>query len=53
MDHWEAHYRVKWEREAILARHALAVQVSSADNPVTADDLEWLGREWLKDEDDD
>lgn len=51
MDHWEAHYRVKWEREAIIARHALSTFIQSKGEDVSADDLAWLGREWLRDED--
>jgi hypothetical protein len=53
MDHWEAHYLIKWEREAIIARHALAAFVSSkSEEQTTADDLTWLGQQWLKDDDD-
>lgn len=47
MDHWEAHYLVKWERDAFVPRFLYA-----ADIGVPFDETEHLGREWFKDDDD-
>jgi hypothetical protein len=52
MDHWEAHFRVKAESDAIVARHALATFLQSKGESQTADDLSWLGKLWLEGDDD-
>ncbi len=52
MDHWEAHFRVKWERGAVIAQHAPAVFLQSKGETETADDLDWLGKLWLRGDDD-
>ena len=46
MDHWEAHYRVKWEREAMVHR---ATYEATAGVPF--DDTKWIGNLWFGDED--
>ncbi len=46
MDHWEAHYLVKWEREAIVPKYQLSA-ASGAD----PSELNWLGKLWFEDED--
>jgi hypothetical protein len=46
MDEIEAHYLVKWEREAIVHRANYGVAVG-----VPFDETKWLGTQWFEDED--
>jgi hypothetical protein len=46
MDQIEAHYLVKWEREAIVHRAAY-----SAAAGVPYDETKWVGKLWIEDDD--
>jgi hypothetical protein len=46
MDQIEAHFLVKWEREAIVHRAAY-----SATAGVPYDETKWVGKLWFEDED--
>lgn len=46
MDEIEAHYLVKWEREAFVHR-----AIYGATAGVEFDETKWLGKLWFEDED--
>lgn len=47
MDEIEAHYLVKWEREAMVHRLAFATEAG-----VPFDETKWIGKLWFEDDDD-
>lgn len=48
MDHWEAHYLVKWQREELVSRQQLAIQAG-----IPLDDLKHVVRLWFNRDDED
>lgn len=48
MDELEAHYLVKWEREALVMKHVLTCLLQSRGHDLESDEFDYLGKLWLE-----